>query len=170
MKQKSKYTRNDKQPEKRGKGRPTKYSMDMCEKVIRLGKRGYVRAEMAGALGVRYKTLNDWYNNNQDFRNALNEALMHSEAWWIKKLRKNLVLDKNEKFNTTGWIFFMKNAFKWRNEETLIQEDQNINHNHKVEIVENTEEKTARIIDILKHTGISAGIPGTKDTNSSSIN
>lgn len=42
------------------------------------------------------------------------QAKAISEAWWTAKARDNLLHEKGTTFESTPWIFMMKNKFNWR--------------------------------------------------------
>lgn len=50
------------------------------------------------------------YENNPNFRDAVDLGRVMSQAWWLKTGRKNL---SNKTFNTSLWAFNMKNRFGW---------------------------------------------------------
>ena len=101
-------------------GRPTKYTPQMCEDLIEAGKQGMGKAEMAAHIGIHRDTLNDWGKNNPEFSAALKEAVSQSQAWWERKGREGAT-GEVDGFNSTAWIFNMKNRFRedWRDKHEV---------------------------------------------------
>ena len=56
--------------EKRGRGRPTVYRPEFCERVIEMGKNGYSIASMASELDVDKATILRWRDEHEEFRTA----------------------------------------------------------------------------------------------------
>ena len=92
-------------------GRPTKYTPDMCEQVIELGKQGKTLKGMAARLGIEYETLNEWRKTNKPFSDAIKTALALSQEWW-EELGQLGAAGQIEGFNATSFIFNMKNRFR----------------------------------------------------------
>ena len=100
---------------KRSVGRPTKYRPEFCDIVIDCGKEGKGRAEIAAALGISRETLNQWAKSKSLFSDALKRAYDEALAWWEGQGRE-ATFGKHEGYNSTSYIFQMKNRFKdeWR--------------------------------------------------------
>jgi len=105
-------------------GRPTKYKPEFCEIAIECGKQGMGKAEIASKLGVVRETLWDWGNKKPEFSNALKRAYEEGLSWWERKGRE-ATFGGVEGFNSTSYIFQMKNRFK---------EDWRDKHDHSVEV------------------------------------
>ena len=90
--------------------RPTKYTPDMCDRLIAFGKEGMGRAEMAAELEIDRATLSAWMDEKPEFSRAVKAALDHSQAWWEKNGR--IATFSDVPFNATSFIFNMKNRFK----------------------------------------------------------
>lgn len=99
-------------------GRPTKYSPDVCERVLALGKEGMGKCEMAEELGIHYQTFEAWQEVHEEFSTAVKAALRSSQAWWEKNGRL-ATFGAVEGYNATSFIFNMKNRFKddWRDKQ-----------------------------------------------------
>ncbi|RTL71290.1 MAG: hypothetical protein EKK41_10620 [Hyphomicrobiales bacterium] len=94
---------------RRGVGRPSKYDPAYCKVVIRLGKEGKSRVEMASALHVNRDTLTEWTKVHPDFHEAMLLALQFAQAYWEEMGRTNLFTGRA--FNQRAWIFMMKRRF-----------------------------------------------------------
>lgn len=92
-------------------GRPTKYTPDMCERIIEMGKTGASKHEMAMELDIAMDTFTDWQNNNPEFSAAVKRSTQFSQAWWEKQGRL-ATFGAFDGFNATSFIFNMKNRFR----------------------------------------------------------
>lgn len=92
-------------------GRPTKYDAAFCEQVIKLGKQGMGKLEMASNLGIGYESFETYQKDYPLFSKAVRAALQESQAWWEMKGRK-ATFGEVDGFNATSFIFNMKNRFK----------------------------------------------------------
>jgi hypothetical protein len=63
-------------------GRPSKYDTSYCAVVIELGKLGKSQDQMAAHLGISYKTLDNWKNEQEEFLQALEIANTLALNWW----------------------------------------------------------------------------------------
>jgi hypothetical protein len=96
-------------------GRPTKYDPAFCDKVIELAATGASKAEIALDLDIAYSTFDVWQNEIPEFSEAVKRAERISQGWWEKQGRI-ATFGGVEGFNSTSFIFNMKNRFKqdWR--------------------------------------------------------
>lgn len=92
-------------------GRPTKYKQEYCDVVIKLGKEGFSKAEMAEYIDVDFYTLENWAENNEDFFIAFTRAREYSQSWWERTARKNLISPRGETFNSSLWSRSMSARF-----------------------------------------------------------
>lgn len=99
-------------------GRPTKYTPEMCDKIIELGKIGASKHEMALELDISIDTFMVWQEENKDFSEAVSRAVNLSQGWWEKSGRV-ATFGGYDGFNATSFIFNMKNRFKndWRDKQ-----------------------------------------------------
>jgi len=103
-------------------GRPTGYNPDYCPQVVELGKQGMSKAEIASELGIAKQTLYNWAEAHPEFMDALKSANSFAQAWWEKQGRI-AAFGGTPGFNSTAYIFTMKNMFgdDWRDkvEQTI---------------------------------------------------
>ena len=104
---------------------PDKYTSDMCDRAVELLHQGASKAEIASELGVCRATVHNWLNPEHanyraEFKQAIDEGLVHAQAFWEKELRK-AALGINKDANATLMIFTMKNRFKedWSDSHTV---------------------------------------------------
>jgi hypothetical protein len=98
-------------------GRPTNYRPEYCERVIEMGRHGFSVAQMASQLGTSKQTLLRWVDANPEFRDAMEIARSHSQAWWEAMGQANLVMPKDSgTFQGSVWSRSMAARFPddWR--------------------------------------------------------
>lgn len=111
-------------PKGEGGGRPSKYSPAHCDSLVEHMKSGLSFESFAGTVGVHRDTLYEWEKRHAKFSDAKKRGEALSLLWW-ERLGKAAMLgepitDSNgrklsfENFNTTMWIFSMKNRHGWR--------------------------------------------------------
>jgi hypothetical protein len=96
-------------------GRPSKYDPSFCDRVIELAATGASKAEIALDLDIAYSTFDVWQNEIPEFSEAVKRAERISQGWWEKQGRI-ATFGGVDGFNSTSYIFNMKNRFKadWR--------------------------------------------------------
>ena len=75
----------------------TKFTPDMCQRVVDMGKEGASQKMMWADLGISKSTAETWRKNNPEFADALDLALVHSQAFWEREILANL---NNKGFNS----------------------------------------------------------------------
>lgn len=75
----------------------TKYTPKMCEDVIELGRTGASQKIMFSALGISKTTAATWRKKYPEFEEAMDRALVESQAWWEREALANL---NNRTYNT----------------------------------------------------------------------
>lgn len=103
-------------------GRPTKFEAVFCDRVIDMGKEGASKAEMAFALGVARSTFDLWEKEHSEFSEAVKTAVSFAQGWWEQKGR-SAVFGGVPNFNSTAFIFTMKNRFPadWKDKTEVDQ-------------------------------------------------
>lgn len=71
-------------------GRPSKYDAAMCDIILKCGREGFSKAEMASELDVTRATMDEWGRQHPEFLNAIHRAQELSLGWWEKQSRINL--------------------------------------------------------------------------------
>lgn len=89
------------------------YDESYCEKLIAHMSEGYSFASFAGVVGVARNTLYKWAQRHPEFQKAKEIASMKCLLHWETIGANSLVTDKSTSFNSTVWIFNMKNRFGW---------------------------------------------------------
>jgi len=102
---------------KRPVGRPTLYTLEMCDVVIALGMGdpedgysggGHSIAQMARHIGVAVDTMYEWKEKHPEFSEALSRAVNLSEAWWEDKAHAGINV---QGFNGGLWKIVMSARF-----------------------------------------------------------
>ena len=96
---------------KRGRGQPTKYRPEFCERVVELAKGGLGVAELGAALNVSERVLYDWKEAHPDFLQAMTHARSFSKAWWETKAREGIVTEGGKAINAALWGKIMSCRF-----------------------------------------------------------
>lgn len=116
----------DKNPE----GRPSKYDPSFCDVVIKLGKEGASKVEMACALDICRASFANYENEYPEFLEAVKKAVMFSQCFWERQGRI-ATFGATPNFNATTWIFNMKNRFSEDWKDVSKQESQALDKNGK---------------------------------------
>lgn len=101
-------------------GRPSKYKKEYCQSLVKLMAQGYSFEAFAAEVGVHIDTLHAWSAQFPEFSEAKKIGKAKSLKFWEEKGINNLIMaggDDAPKFNTTLWIFNMKNRFGWRDKQ-----------------------------------------------------
>lgn len=95
-------------PPRRRRGRPTLYHPSMRTHVIRMGRRGMCREEIAAALDISHTTFSAWCRLYPEFLAAATRAKELEYAWWLRAGRKGQF---QKGWNARGWALQMRNRF-----------------------------------------------------------
>ena len=91
-----------------GEGRQSLYRDHFCEKVIKLGRKGKSKIQIAAALNVNRRTLENWSASHEAFREAMDWARDLSQAWWEDQGQDGI---SNRTFNTRLFQLQLANRF-----------------------------------------------------------
>jgi hypothetical protein len=91
-----------------GEGRQSLYRDHFCAIVIRLGRKGKSKIQIASALKVNRKTLDNWCACHDEFSEAMDWARDLSQAWWENQGQKG-IWDRN--FNARTFQLQIANRF-----------------------------------------------------------
>jgi len=93
-------------------GRPTLYKPEYCKELLIHMQKGLSFEAFAGKIGVCRQTLYTWAEKHPEFIDAKKIATEMSRLFWEEAVIERL--HDAQGFNTTAWIFNMKNRFGWR--------------------------------------------------------
>ena len=66
------------------------YQKRFCSVVLNQGRQGKSLTQIAAYLGVTRKRLYSWMKDHPEFKDAVEMAREHSQAWWENKAQKSL--------------------------------------------------------------------------------
>lgn len=95
-------------------GRPTKYDAAFPEMLVTHMEKGLSFEAFAGAIGVTKETLYQWVNTYEEFSDAKKLGSEKCRLFWEQIALEGLNSKAGVTFNSTVWIFNMKNRFGWR--------------------------------------------------------
>lgn len=93
-------------------GRPTKYKRAYCQMVIDHMEQGFSFESFAGLIGTHKQTIYDWRNTHPEFSDSVKIAFEKCRVWWEKQGMEGLWSTKEGTFNSSNYIFQMKNRFR----------------------------------------------------------
>ena len=76
-------------------GRPTKYDKAYCQGVKDFMADGGCVTEYAAHIGVSKSTVYKWADEHPEFSDALTRAIEIGEAYWMRRLRSDLMVTKD---------------------------------------------------------------------------
>lgn len=87
----------------------------MCDRMIELGKEGASQKMMWAELGISKNTAEAWKKKHPEFTEALDLALVHSQAYWEREILANL---ENKGFNSRLAEIALRGQFQQDYRET----------------------------------------------------
>lgn len=99
----------------RKEGRPTKYKPEYCEMLLTHMASGFSYLSFAGVVSVNYDTLYEWEKVHEEFSEAKKNGLAKNLHHWEQLGYQGMWHGGKDQpsFNSTLWIFNMKNRHKW---------------------------------------------------------
>lgn len=96
----------------------SKFTPDMCDRLVDLGKQGASQKMMWADLGISKSTADAWKKKHPDFAEALDLALVHSQAYWEREMLANV---GNKAFNSRIAEIALRGQFPQDYKETREQ-------------------------------------------------
>ena len=106
-------------PRKNLGGRPSKYKDEYAERILLLMSDGLSFEACCGDLNISKDTGYRWAKEHQEFGLAKELGETKGQLFWEKAAISGLWFDKETRFNTTVFIFVMKNRFGWKDKKEL---------------------------------------------------
>lgn len=106
-------------------GRPSDYDPDYCEQLVEHMGQGFSFESFAGKIGVHRSTLYNWADTYDEFQEAKEEGEMRSRYFW-EGMGILGMSGRLPHFNSTTWIFNMKNRHSWKDKVDVTTDDQKI--------------------------------------------
>lgn len=125
-------------------GRPTKYKPEYCEQLIKHMGEGFSFESFAAVVEITESTLYEWKLKNKEFSEAHKKGYGANRMFWEKISLDYLVSDKDTKFNSTVWIFNMKNRFGWKDRHEI---DTNVSGNVTFQLAAPIVDNTHNILE-----------------------
>lgn len=101
----------------RGRGQPTKYKPEYCDLIVGRAAEGASFTEFCAEIGISRQTLHNWKNTHPDFFDAYTRAELVGQAHWERKLRTELMIDRNA--NPALVKLYFANRFNWSDKQEL---------------------------------------------------
>jgi hypothetical protein len=76
---------------------PSKYNTEMLKTIVEMGKEGASQKMIWSTLGISKSTADAWRKSKPEFADALDLALVHSQAFWERTMLANV---ENKNFNS----------------------------------------------------------------------
>ena len=99
---------------KKSIGRPSKYKEEFCQMLIEHLNTGYTFESFAGVANVCCDTLYEWLKVHEKFSEAKKIGNEKARLFWEKQGIDGLWA--NKEFNSTVYVFMMKNRYGYRSE------------------------------------------------------
>lgn len=107
-------------------GRPSKYVSDHDMALIAHMSEGYSYESFAALLNVHIDTLYEWEKKHDSFSEAKKVGRAKSMLMW-EKMGLLGTLGKIKGFNSTAWIFNLKNRFGWTDRQDVTSDGEKLN-------------------------------------------
>ena len=120
----------------------SKYDPAMCERMIELGKLGASQKMIWSDLGISKGTAETYKKKHPDFAEALDLALVHSQAHWERELLANV---DNKGYNSRLAEIALRGQFQQDYRET-----RDTKVDLKAEVVVDFNKEIANLISALK--------------------
>ena len=121
----------------------SKYDPAMCQRMIEMGKEGASQKMMWAELGISKKTAEEYKKKHEEFADALDLALVHSQAFWEREILANL---DNKGFNSRLAEIALRGQFQQDYRET-----RDTKVDAKVEVKVDFNKEIANLISALKN-------------------
>lgn len=103
---------------KRKVGKPTVYTPDFCDALIKHMSLGYSYESFTALTHTDVATLYKWETQHPEFGDAKIEAVSQNRLFW-EKLGIVGTAGKIPAFNNGCWVFNMKNRFGWHDRQEI---------------------------------------------------
>lgn len=97
----------------------SKYRPEHCETLRKQMADGFSFEAACGTLGICKQTGYDWLKRFPDFQAACDEGRTLGQLFWERAAINGLWGDKDNKFNSSVWIFTMKNQYGWKDKKEI---------------------------------------------------
>jgi hypothetical protein len=99
------------------------YKPEYCEMLIDHMAQGLSFESFCGSINIVKRTGYTWVKEHPDFAEAKDIGFEKNREFWEKVGIEGLWGDKDSRFNSTVWVFNMKNRHGWRDRVEMIGKD-----------------------------------------------
>lgn len=99
-------------------GAPTAYTSEMDQRFLKAMSEGLTVEATCGLVGITKETAYNWMKAHPTFFDAISQGRSAQQLWWENTGRAGIV-GKLPRFSAAGWIFVMKNLFKWQDNSMI---------------------------------------------------
>jgi hypothetical protein len=99
------------------------FKPEYCEQLIDHMAEGYSFEAFCGKIGVAKQTAYTWVKQHAEFAEAKEIGFEKNRLFWEHKGIEGLWGDKDSRFNSTVWVFNMKNRHGWRDRVEMLGKD-----------------------------------------------
>lgn len=101
-------------------GAPSKYEPKYCQMLIDHMSQGLSIEAFAGVADISIDTIYKWVKKHPEFAEAKKTGTAKSRLLWEKAGMQGMYMGgKDTPFNSTIWIFNMKNRFGWKDKHEV---------------------------------------------------
>lgn len=118
--------------------------------------RGFSIKSFAGNIGVDETTIYEWISKHKDFSQSIKRGKAKSALFW-EQMGMLAMMGKIPDFNTTIWIFQMKNRFGWSDKLSVDVEANETKGRPQLSTNDDEESPHDAIIRIMKKYGKEIG-------------
>jgi hypothetical protein len=94
------------------------FKPEMCDELVEMGKTGASQKMMFSNLGISKSAAEEWKKKHPEFADALDLAVVHSQAYWERELLANV---GNKAFNSRIAEIALRGQFPTDYKETREQ-------------------------------------------------
>lgn len=94
-------------------GKPSKYKRKFCKIAYEFLSKGFSKEALAGELGISRQCLYEWIEKYPEFGDTVRVAECKAQSVW-EDLGMKAVKGEIKGFNSSVWMFVMKNRFGWK--------------------------------------------------------
>ena len=88
-----------------------KWNIDWKQEILDIGKQGGNKTQMMEHFGLGRETFYKLYNNEPQFTNAVDKAMILSQNHWLSHVANAFEKGESKNINAGLWQFMMKNMF-----------------------------------------------------------
>lgn len=99
-------------------GKPSKYKRKFCKIAYEFLIKGFSKEALAGELSISRQCLYEWIAKHPEFGDTVRVAEGKGQCVW-EELGMRAVKGEIKGFNSSVWMFVMKNRFGWKDKQEV---------------------------------------------------